>query len=245
MLAKDGARGPFCGREIGGDLPVTYKILIVEDDRVIAEQIRVYLNSFGYDARSTEDFAAVTAQFAKFQPQLVLMDISLPFYNGYYWCAEIRKLSKVPVVFLSSASDNMNVVMAVNYGADDFIAKPFDLDILSAKIRAILRRAYDFGGQTSLLEHRGAVLNLDDGVLTCRDRRVELTKNEFRILQTLLENKGKTVTRDTLMARLWESDSFVDDNTLTVNVTRLRKKLEQAGLYDFIATKKGMGYLVE
>lgn len=222
-----------------------YKILIVEDDRVIAQEICAYLNSFGYDAKAAEDFSDVMGQFARFAPQLVLMDIFLPFYNGYYWCAEIRRVSKAPVIFLSSASDNMNIVMAVNYGADDFIAKPFDLSVLNAKIQALLRRAYDFGAQTRLLEHRGAVLNMDNATLVYRDETVSLTRNEYRILQTLMEEKGRTVRRDTLMERLWETDSFVDDNTLTVNMTRLRKKLEHAGLYDFIVTKKGTGYLVE
>ncbi|MDO4344098.1 MAG: response regulator transcription factor [Eubacteriales bacterium] len=224
---------------------MVYKVFVVEDDRVIADKICEYLNSFGYVAEVPKDFANVAAEFAAFLPQLVLMDISLPFYNGYYWCSEIRKVSKVPVIFISSAADSMNIVMAVNYGADDFIAKPFDLSILSAKIQAVLRRAYDFGGQTNLLEHRGAVLNLDNTTLMYHGSLIELTKNEYRILLTLMESKGKTVKRDTLMARLWESDSFVDDNTLTVNVTRLRRKLEQAGLYDFILTKKGIGYLVE
>lgn len=222
-----------------------YRILIVEDDRVIADKIQEYLSSWGYDARIAEDFANITAEFVEYMPQLVLLDIILPSYNGYHWCQEIRKISKVPVIFLSSASDNMNIVMAINMGADDFIAKPFDLNILTAKIQAILRRTYDFGGQTGLIEHKGAVLNIDNNTLTYREGQIELTKNEFRILRVLMESKGKTVKRDTLMERLWETDSFVDDNTLTVNVTRLRKKLEQAGLVDFIVTRKGIGYLVE
>lgn len=222
-----------------------YRILIVEDDRVIADKIQEYLNSWGYDARIAEDFTNITAEFVNCAPQLVLLDIALPSYNGYHWCQEIRKVSKVPVVFLSSASDNMNIVMAINMGADDFIAKPFDLNILTAKIQAILRRTYDFGGQTGLIEHKGAVLNIDNSTLTYEEEQIELTKNEFRILRILMENKGKTVKRDTLMERLWETDSFVDDNTLTVNVTRIRKKLEQAGLSDFIVTRKGIGYLVE
>lgn len=224
---------------------MVYKILIVEDDRVIAGQMGSYLHSFGYEVKNAEDFSDVMGQFVRFQPQLVLMDISLPFYNGYYWCGEIRKVSRVPVIFISSAGDSMNIVMAVNYGADDFLVKPFELSVLTAKIQAVLRRAYDFGGQTRLLEHRGAVLNMDNTTLVFGEDTIALTKNEYRILQTLMERKGKTVTRDALMARLWETDSFVDDNTLTVNVTRLRKKLEQAGLYDFIVTKKGIGYLVE
>ena len=222
-----------------------YKILIVEDDRVIADKICEYLASFGYEAQGAKNFANITAEFSSFLPHLVLMDISLPYYNGYYWCSEIRKISKAPVIFISSASDDMNIIMAVNYGADDFLAKPFELTVLTAKIQAILRRTYDFAGQTSILEHRGAVLNMDNTTLLYEDKVVELTKNEYRILRILMENKGRVVSRDTIMARLWETDSFIDDNTLTVNVTRLRKKLEQAGLYDYIVTKKGIGYLVE
>lgn len=222
-----------------------YKIFIVEDDRIIAEKIREHLNSWGYDARCVSDFKNVISEFVKLEPQLVLMDISLPFYNGYHWCTEIRRISKVPVLFLSSASDNMNILMAINMGADDFIAKPFDMNILTAKMQAVLRRTYDFGGQMNLIEHRGAVLNTGNTTLTYEGQNIELSKNEYKILLFLMENKGKTVSRDALMTRLWETDSFIDDNTLTVNVTRLRKKLEQAGLTEFIKTKKGLGYLVE
>lgn len=224
---------------------ITYKILIVEDDRIIAKKIKEHLESWGYQVENAADFGRIMEQFVEFDPQLVVLDISLPFCNGYHWCSEIRKVSRVPVIFISSAADNMNIVMAINMGADDFIAKPFDLNILTAKIQAILRRTYDFAGQTNLLEHRGAILNTDNGTLTFQGEQVELTRNEYRILRILMENKGKTVKRDTLMERLWETDSFVDDNTLTVNMARLRRKLEQAGLVDFIITKKGIGYLVE
>lgn len=182
------------------------------------------------------------AEFAAFDPQLVLMDITLPFFNGYYWCSEIRKVSKVPVVFLSSASDNMNIVMAVNMGADDFISKPFDLEVLTVKIQAMLRRSYDFVGKSQILEHRGAILNLTETTLTYQEEKVELTRNEFRILQVLMENKEKVISRETLMTKLWESDAYVDENTLSVNVNRLRKKLETLGLTNFIITKKGIGY---
>jgi DNA-binding response OmpR family regulator len=175
---------------------------------------------------------------------MVLMDIMLPFFNGYHWCSEIRKISNVPVIFISSASDNMNIVMAMNMGGDDFIAKPVDLNVMMAKIQAVLRRTYDMPGMAPTLEHRGAVLNLNDTTLSFRGERMELTKNEFRILQTLLENKGKVVSRDTLMTRLWQMDCYVEENTLTVNVNRLRKKLEQAGLTDFITTKVGSGYII-
>lgn len=222
-----------------------YRIMIVEDDPLIAKTVGETLSSWGMEVHCAEDFQNVMAEFASFAPQLVLLDISLPFYNGYHWCQAIRQVSKVPVIFLSSASDKMNIILAVNMGADYFIAKPFDLNILTAKVQALLRRTYDFGKETNLLEHRGAILDTSSGVLNYQGQRVELTKNEWRILQVLMENKGKAVSRDTLMMRLWESDSFIDDNTLTVNVTRLRRKLEEAGLENFIRTKKGVGYLVE
>ena len=222
-----------------------YRILIVEDDATIAEAIRKHIQSWGLEARCVEDFRNVLAEFAELDPQLVLLDIALPFYNGYHWCGEIRKVSQVPIMFISSAGDNMNIVMAMNMGGDDFIAKPFDLNVLTAKIQAILRRTYHFAGQVKILEHRGALLNTADASLTYQGQHIELTKNDYRILQALMENKGRVVSRDTLMQRLWETDSFVDENTLTVNMTRLRKKLEAAGLKDFIITKKGLGYLIE
>ena len=222
-----------------------YRILIVEDDLGIAMAIKKQIESWDLEARRVEDFRNVLAEFSEYAPHLILMDISLPFFNGYHWCSEIRKVSKVPVIFISSASDNMNIIMAVNMGGDDFLAKPFDLSVLMAKIQAVLRRTYDYGGQVTVLEHRGAMLNTSDASLTYQGERVELTKNEYRILQALMEQKGKVVSREKLMEKLWEDDSFVDENTLSVNVNRLRKKLAAAGLCDFIATKVGMGYLVE
>ena len=221
------------------------KILLVEDDPVISRAICRHLNSWGYEAVCVQDFRNVLAEFIQADPQLVLLDITLPFFNGYHWCSEIRRISKVPIVFVSSASDNMNIVMAMNMGGDDFITKPFDLMVLSAKVQAILRRTYDFAGQTSLLEHRGAILNTSNSTLSVNGDRVELSKNEFRILQVLMEHNGQVVSREALMKKLWESDSFVDENTLTVNVTRLRRKLESAGLAGYITTKKGQGYMVE
>ncbi len=221
------------------------KIFIVEDDPVIASAVAEHIASWGCEPRIARNFQNIVQEFVEFDPQLVLLDVGLPFYNGYHWCSEIRRFSSVPIIFVSSASDNMNIVMAINMGADDFIAKPFDLNVLTAKVQAMLRRTYDLGGQTRLLQHRDAVLNTDDSTLTYHGERVELTKNEYRILQVLMENKGKTVSRDVLMQRLWESDSFVDENTLSVNVARLRKRLDGAGLENFIATKKGMGYIVE
>ena len=220
-----------------------YKILIVEDDRTIARAVKKHIEAWGFNARCAEDFRNIMEEFADYNPQLVLLDISLPFFNGYHWCSEIRRVSKVPIVFISSASDNMNIVMAMNMGGDDFIAKPFDLNVLTAKVQAVLRRTYDFAGQTGIIEHRGAMLSTQDTCLTFDGQNIELSKNEYRTLITLLENKGKVVSRETLMERLWATDSFVDENTLTVNVTRLRKKLEAAGLEDFITTRKGMGYI--
>lgn len=222
-----------------------YKILIIEDDMVIARSIKRHLQTWGYEVEYITDFNDVMSRFVSFDPQLVLLDISLPYMNGYSICNEIRKLSKVPVIFISSASDSMNIVMAINMGGDDFIAKPFDLTILTSKVQALLRRTYDFTGQTNLLEHRGAILNISDATLNYQGEKIELTKNEHKILHILLENKGKTVSRDSLMTRLWETDSFIDDNTLTVNINRLRKKLETIHLKDFIKTKKGIGYLVD
>ncbi|WP_342758101.1 response regulator transcription factor [Kineothrix sedimenti] len=219
-----------------------YKVLIVEDDNTIAEEVGRHLIKWGYEVEAVTDFGDVLGHFGRFLPQLVLMDIGLPFYNGYYWCGEIRKVSQVPVVFVSSASDNMNIVMAVNMGGDDFITKPFELEVLAAKVQAILRRTYSFSAQTSLMEYKGLLLNLSDMTLVCRNEKIELSKNEYKILQTLFENTGKTVTREIIMKRLWDDECFVDDNTLTVNINRLRKKLEGIGMEELIVTKKGIGY---
>ncbi|MCH5261572.1 MAG: response regulator transcription factor [Lachnospiraceae bacterium] len=223
-----------------------YRILIIEDDFSMAEAMKKQIESWGNEVKLVEDFRDVISTFTAYDPHMVLVDIMLPFYNGYHWCSEIRRISNIPVVFISSASDNMNIVMAMNMGGDDFIPKPVDLGVMMAKIQAVLRRAYDMGGgKPSLLEHRGAVLNPDDASLSYAEMRVELTKNEFRILQTLMENKGKIVSRDTLMTKLWQTDSYVEENTLTVNITRLRKKLDNIGLEGFIATKVGSGYIIE
>lgn len=221
-----------------------YRIFVVEDDAVIAGQIGKYLEKWGYEVETVKDFADVMGQFVSCEPQLVLMDIGLPFYNGYYWCGEIRKVSQVPIIFISSASDNMNVVMAVNMGGDDFVVKPFDLEILQARIQALLRRAYAFTAPGTVLEYRGALLNMTDMSLSFRQKRMELTKNEFRILQSLFEAAGGVVSRDMLMKRLWDDECFVDDNTLTVNMNRLRKRLAEIGLSELIQTKKGVGYLL-
>jgi DNA-binding response OmpR family regulator len=221
-----------------------HRILIVEDEATIAGAVKRHVEAWGFEARIAPDFRNVLDEFLSYAPQLVLMDISLPFFSGYHWCAEIRKVSKAPVIFLSSASDSMNIVMAVSMGGDDFIAKPFDLSVLTAKIQAMMRRAYDFAGTSELVEHRGAILNLSDATLLHGEAKIDLTKNELRILQTLMLSPGKVVEREALMQKLWETDSFVDENTLSVNVARLRRKLGAAGLDGFIETKKGLGYSV-
>ena len=222
-----------------------YRIFIVEDDPGIAQAIADQARMCALDTWCVKDFRNVMSEFAAYDHQLVMLDISLPFFNGYHWCNEIRKVSKVPVIFISSASDNMNIVMAMNMGADDFIAKPFDQTVLMAKIQAMLRRTYEFASSVPILEHKGALLNTGDNTLTYQDQQIGLTKNEYRILLTLMENKGKVVSREKLMERLWETDSFVDENTLTVNVNRLRKKLDGAGLSGFITTRFGVGYIIE
>lgn len=221
-----------------------YRIFLVEDDETIARLIKKHLEKWEYEVSTVQDFGNVLGEFAVCDPQLVLLDIRLPFYNGHYWCTQIRQVSKVPIIFLSSVSDNMNIVMAMNMGTDDFIPKPFDLEVLTAKVQALLRRSYDFAGSSSMLEHKGMLLNLSDATILYQEQKVELTKNELKILQTLIENKMQVVTRETLMTRLWESDMYVDENTLSVNVNRLRKKLTSIGLEDSILTKKGIGYQI-
>lgn len=221
-----------------------YRILVVEDDPGIAQAVCDQGTNWGFQMKAAADFRNVLGEFSAFAPHLVLMDIGLPFYNGYYWCQQIRQVSSLPIIFLSSASDNMNIVMAMNMGGDDFIAKPFDQTVLIAKIQAMLRRSYAFGAAMPVLEHRGAMLGVGDHSLTFGERKLPLTKNEYGILLTLMENKGRVVSREKLMERLWETDSFVDENTLTVNVNRLRRKLDGVGLEDFITTKFGVGYMI-
>ena len=222
-----------------------YRLFIVEDDRGIAEEIEKIARTWALEVMICEDLSDVVSQFSSFDPHIVLLDIKLPFAGGFHWCSEIRKISSVPIIFISSAADNMNIVMAMNMGADDFIAKPFDANVLMAKMNALLRRSYDYAPSSPVLSYKGAFLNTGDNSLTYGSEKIELTKNEYRILLCLMENKGKVVSREKLMERLWETDSFVDENTLSVNVNRLRKKLDNAGLENFIATKFGVGYIVE
>ena len=222
-----------------------YRLFIVEDDPGIANAVAAQAQAWNLQTHIVQDFSNVMHEFAELSPHIVLIDIMLPFFDGYHWCRELRKQTSAPILFLSSAGDNMNVIMAMNFGADDFIAKPFDGGVLMAKVQAMLRRSYDMAAPAVLRERRGAQLSADDQKLTYQGQTVELTKNEYRILSCLMESAGKVVSREKLMQRLWETDSFVDENTLTVNVNRLRKKLEAAGLSEFIRTRFGVGCLVE
>lgn len=221
-----------------------YKIYIVEDDEVIGAVIKKYLLKWEYEVQLCINFKEILREVTEFKPDLILLDIMLPFYNGFYWCGEIRKLSKVPIIFISSADQNMNIVMAMDIGGDDFIAKPFDLDVLRAKISALLRRTYSFKADTNVIEYKNVFLNIKDATISYLENTAELTKNEFKIIQLLMENSEEIVSREALMTKLWDSDCFIDDNTLTVNVTRIKRKLTDIGVIDFIKTKRGLGYYI-
>ena len=221
-----------------------YRILIIEDDEAIATSMNTHLSHWDFDTKVVTDFKNVINDFVAYNPQLVLLDITLPHYDGYYWCCEIRKLSKVPIIFISSALDNINIVMAMSMGGDDFISKPFNLSVLVAKIQAMLRRSYDFNAESELTTHLGMILNHNDDSVRYDGQTIELSKNEAKILKVLLDNKGKIVGRNALMIALWKTDVFIDENTLSVNIARLRKRLEMIGLNDIIKTRKGQGYII-
>lgn len=220
-----------------------WKIFLVEDDKVIAEEIEGYLKFWNYEIKIAEDFENIFDDFKNFHPDLVLMDVSLPFYNGYHWCKIIRKNSKVPILFISAADENLNLIMAMDLGADDYLTKPFELELLQIKIRALLRRAYEYV-ETKNIFYKDIRLNCDSMIISRENKERELTKNEFKILEILLEKPGKVVSRDEIIDKIWQTDSYIDDNTLTVNVMRLRKKLEEINIFDLIKTKKGVGYYV-
>ena len=221
-----------------------YKIYMIEDDEGIFEASKKYGEKYDLQFINVNNFRKITEEFTEIQPHLVIMDIGLPAFDGYYWCSKIREHSTVPIIFLSSAALNMNMVMAMNMGGDDFVAKPFDYEVLLAKIQALLRRTYSFG--TVEQKDKGELyLNTANCTLVYRGASVDLTKNEYRILSVFMDNKGKIVSREKLMDTLWESDCYIDDNTLTVNINRLRKKLSNIGLSSLIITKKGLGYLLE
>ena len=220
-----------------------WKIFLVEDDKVIAEEIERHPKFWNYEIKIAEDFQNIFDDFKSFHPDLVLMDVTLPFYNGYHWCKIIRKNSKVPILFISAADENLNLIMAMDLGADDYLTKPFELELLQIKIRALLRRAYEYI-ETRNIFYKDIRLDCDKMIISRENKEIELTKNEFKILEILLEKPGKVVNRDEIIDKIWQSDSYIDDNTLTVNVMRLRKKLEDINIFDLIKTKKGVGYYV-
>ncbi len=224
-----------------------YNILLVEDDPKIRTLVARELEKWGFAVQSVERFDSVLDEFQRANPHLVLMDVNLPSRDGFYWCGKIREVSKAPVLFLSARDSSMDVVMAVSQGGDDYITKPFSMDVLVAKVNAMLRRAYAYGqeAEAHTVERGGAVLNLSAGTVSHEGQTVELTRNELKILGMLMKAWGAIVSRDHLMRELWQDESFIDDNTLTVNVNRLRKKLGDIGLTDFIHTAKNQGYQVK
>jgi DNA-binding response OmpR family regulator len=224
-----------------------YRIMLIEDDEKISRIVADSLKKWKYDVVETTQFDQVLREFKQIDPHLVLLDINLPVFDGYYWCQQIRSISKVPIIFLSSRNQNMDIIMAINMGGDDFIQKPFDLDILIAKISALLRRKYTYeeNENNNLFIHRGLKLNMTNSTIEYKEQTTELSRNEFILLQLMMRNIGKIVSREDLMQALWNEDQFVDDNTLTVNVNRMRRKIASLGLEDFIITRKGMGYLIE
>jgi len=223
-----------------------FKIMVVEDDLKISEIVLENIKKWGYEGLTIKDFSEVFNNFIEYQPHLVLLDINLPAFDGFYWCKKIREVSKVPIIFISSRNSNMDIIMAINMGGDDFIQKPFSLEVLMTKVNALLRRTYSYvDTSTDVLEYNGVVLNLKDNTVVFNDYKEELTKNEFKILFTLMKENGNVVSRDKIMKKLWEDESFVDDNTLTVNINRLRKKLTDIGLEEVIKTKKGQVYIIK
>ena len=221
-----------------------YKIFLIEDDESLAKLIKSGLERFGYEVFVAEDFFNIIPQYKNIMPHLVLIDVNLPFFNGYHWCSQIRKFSKVPIIFISSVTERMNIIMALNMGDDDYITKPFDFDLLETKILALLRRTYDFQTENEYIEHKELILELHSMKLKYKSEIRELSKNEFRILEVLLKNKGKVVSREELMNKLWQSNVYIDDNTLTVNVSRLKSIIKEIGIENFIETKRGAGYYI-
>jgi two-component system OmpR family response regulator len=223
-----------------------FKIMIVEDDPTVSRHIAQAITDASWQPISITDFTDVFGQFVSAQPDLVLMDINLPGgHDGFYWNKQIRANSQVPVIFISSRNSNMDMVTAMNGGADDYVEKPFAASVLLAKINALLRRTYHYSTQSSkILQYGGVTLDLESSTVQVNDAAVDLTKNEYKLLQYLLRRHGQLISRASLLRALWEDERFVDDNTLTVNINRLRKKLADAGLADLIQTKVGKGYLI-
>lgn len=220
-----------------------YSILIIEDDAEMAEEVARLLMGWDYEVNLIQDFTKIIEETSAIKPQAILLDINLPYFDGFYWCKRLREITKVPIIFLSSRESSMDIVMAMNNGGDDYIQKPFDTSVLVAKLQAILRRNYELcGEENNVLEYKGMCLHIEEMSLVYKEQTIELTKNEFKILKLLLQQQGKVVSRNEMMKGLWDEEVYVNENTLTVNVNRLRQKLEDIGLKDVIVTKKGIGY---
>ena len=221
------------------------EILLIEDDFDLAKQLSLSLSKWGFSVDLIDDFNNIREEFIDKKPRLVIMDVNLPYYDGFYWCEKIREISKVPIIFLSSRDSNMDLIMGINNGGDDYITKPFSIEVLITKINAILRRSYDYVSLDSIIYYKDTILDMEKCTFKYEDNIIDLTKNEMKILSVLIKNKGKVVSRDKIMMSLWNDDEFVSDNTLTVNVTRLRSRLkDELELNDFIKTKKGIGYMI-
>lgn len=222
-----------------------HTVFLVEDDLALCAELEDNLRRWGFTVITCQAFDRILEDFVRVRPHLVIMDINLPFFDGFYWCRKIREVSKVPVLFLSSRDTNMDIIMAVNTGGDDYVTKPFSMSVLLARIQAVLRRAYDYNAeQTEVMEHNGVILNISESTLLYGERKAELTRNELKIMAVLMKERGRVVSRERIMQLLWDDDQFVNDNTLTVNINRLRGKLADLGVVDFIATRKGQGYLI-
>lgn len=221
------------------------KIMLIEDDLDVARELELSLRKWGFEVEIIDKFNDIVKKFIEKKPRLILMDVNLPFYDGFYWCEKIRELSKVPIIFLSSRDSNMDIIMGMNNGGDDYITKPFSIEVLISKINALLRRSYDYTTSDSLIYYNDAVLDIEKCIFRYKDNEIELTKNEIKILSLLIKNKGKVVSREKIMMSLWNDDEFISDNTLTVNITRLRNRIKELGLDDVIKTKKGIGYLIQ
>lgn len=222
-------------------------IFIVEDDFVLAKEIKLRLEKYGYTAQTVVDLQNITNEVLIANPKLILMDINLPYKDGFQWCNEIRRFLKVPIIFISSRDSDMDIIMSINMGGDDYIVKPFSIQLLIAKVQAVFRRAYSYNitADKEIIKVGPITLNIADGTVIKDGIVVELSRNEFKILHILMQNAGSIVSRDDIMDALWSTDEFIGENTLTVNVTRLRNKLKSIGLDDYIKTKKGQGYIIE
>ena len=221
------------------------KILIIEDDEKLRNELEIFLNKNGYEAQSLKTFENTVQDILEIKPNLVLLDINLPYADGEYICKEVRKKSNVPIIIVTSRDNELDELLSINYGADHYITKPFNIQILLAKIASLLRRTNMQGENSDKIDGGEFILNIANSTIEKENKIIELTKNEFKILRYLLQNRNKIVSREDIMDCLWDTECFIDDNTLTVNITRLRNKLEEIGLKELIETKRGQGYIIK